>query len=53
MKYKVTFSGFRYVEADSPEEAEEKAMYDNESIYSEESVDMIEEVDEFTVCLGD
>lgn len=53
MKYKVTFSGFHYVEADSPEEAEEKAMYEDGAIYSESTVESIEEVDEFSVCLED
>lgn len=53
MKYKVTFGGFHYVEADSPEEAEEKAMYEDESIYSEKSVVSIEEVNEFFVMIED
>lgn len=48
MKYKVSYSGFYYVEADSPEEAEQKA-FDSDLIYSEESIDRIEEVKEFTV----
>lgn len=52
MKYKVSYSGFHYVEADSPEEAEEKAMYEDESVYSENRVERIEEVDEFTVCVN-
>ena len=51
MKYKVCFSGFHYVEADTPEEAEEKSMYDDEAIYSEQMVESIEEVDEFCVCI--
>lgn len=49
MKYKVTFSGFHYVEADSPEDAEEKAMYEDESIYSEQKVESVEEINEFLV----
>lgn len=53
MKYKVSYSGFHYVEADTPEEAEEKAMYEDEAIYSESMVDSIVEVDEFSVCLED
>lgn len=53
MKYKVSFSGFHYIEADSPEEAEEKAMYEDEAIYSESTVDSIVEVDEFSICLED
>lgn len=52
MKYKVSYSGFHYVEAASPEEAEEKAMYEDESVYSENRVESIEEVDEFTVFLN-
>lgn len=51
MKYKVSYSGFYYVEADSPEEAEEKAVYEDAAIYNEVSVEKIEEVDEFFVCL--
>lgn len=47
MKYKVSFSGFHYVEADSEDEAEEKAMFEDESIYSENHVDSIEKVDDF------
>ena len=53
MKYKVSYRGFAYVEADSPEEAEEKAMYEDDTVYSEQSVESIEEVDEFTICLED
>lgn len=53
MKYKVSFSGFHYVEANSPEEAEEKATYEDDAIYSESQVDDIEEVDEFFVMLED
>lgn len=51
MKYKVSFSGFHYVEANSPEEAEEKAMYEDDAIYSESQVDDIEEIEEFSVYL--
>ena len=53
MKYKVSFHGFHYVEADSPEEAEEKAMYEDLPVYSEQEVESIEEVDEFSVMLED
>lgn len=49
MKYKVLYTGFYYVEADSPEEAEEKAMYEDDAVYSEKSVTSIEEVETFTV----
>ena len=51
MKYKVSYTGFYYVEADSPEEAEERAVYEDDAIYSEQTVVSIEEVDEFAVCL--
>lgn len=51
MKYKVLYSGFYYTEADSPEEAAEKAVYEDGAIYNEVCVESIEEVDEFTVCL--
>ena len=51
MKYKVSFSGFAYVEADSPEEAEEKAMYEDNAVYEEKKCESVEEVDEFTVSL--
>lgn len=51
MKYKVNFSGFAYVEADSKEEAREKVLYEDDAIYSETQVDNIEEVDEFEVNL--
>lgn len=38
MKYKVSFSGFHYVEADSPEEAQLKAEYeDTQSLFREPS----------------
>lgn len=48
-KYKVCYSGFAYVEADSVEEAEDD--YEFGSVYEERQVDMIEEVDEFFVSL--
>lgn len=51
MKYKVFYTGFAYVEADSEEEAREKVLYEDEAIYSETQVDNIEEVDEFEVNL--
>ena len=44
MKYKVNFSGFAYVEADSEEEAREKVLYEDDAIYSETQVDNIEEL---------
>ena len=51
MKYKVNFSGFAYVEANSEEEAKEKVLHEDDVIYSETQVDYIEEVDEFEVKL--
>lgn len=51
MKYKVFYTGFAYVEADSKEEAREKVLYEDDAIYSETQVDNIEEVDEFEVNL--
>lgn len=49
-KYKVSFSGFAYVEADSPEEAEE-LFHEEETavVYSEYQADSVEEVDDFVV----
>lgn len=51
MKYKVNFSGFAYVEADSKEEAKEKVLYEDDAIYSETQVDSTEEIKEFEVEL--
>lgn len=48
MKYKVSLEGFAYVEADSVEEAANKALNDD-TMYLELSSTEIEEVDEFTV----
>ena len=48
MKYKVSYSGFAYVEADSEEDAQ-MAYEDGDTIYEEEWIEEIEEVDEFTV----
>lgn len=50
MKYKVNFSGFAYVEADSEEEAIKLAEEDY-AIYSEWEYSDVEEVDEFEVNL--
>lgn len=41
-EYRVSFSGFAIVEADSAEEAE-KAFFDDAEIYSEYGVDEVEE----------
>ena len=51
MKYRVSFSGWAYVEAGSPEEAEEAVMYEEEYAYQEKTCDSVEEVDEFSICL--
>lgn len=48
MKYKVSFSGFAYVEADTPEEAEE-LYHDGFSDYEEWEVTEVEEIDEFLI----
>ena len=48
-KYKVCFSGFAYVEAESAEEAAE--CYEVDFAYMEETVLSCEEVDEFAVAL--
>ncbi len=48
-KYRVNFSGFAYVEADSEDEARED--YEFNSIYEEKQIDNIEKVDEFTISL--
>jgi hypothetical protein len=47
-KYKVYYSGFACVEADSAEEAEEN--YECDNVYEETQIDGIEEVDDFDVC---
>lgn len=46
-KYKVYYSGFTYVEADSIEDAEENYEYD--CAYAEKQVEKVEEVDAFTI----
>lgn len=48
-KFRVCFSGFTYVEADSVEEAEEIFWNDPSGNYQECAVDEIEEVNEFIV----
>ena len=47
-KYKVCYSGYAYVEADSVEEAMAKYC-DGEDIYEDKSLDLAVEVDEFGV----
>lgn len=53
MKYRVSYSGWAYVEANSAEEAEEKVMYEDGSIYEETRCIAVDEVDDFLVCLED
>lgn len=50
-KYKVYFSGFAYIEADSEEEAEEIFWDDPSGDYQEYGIDSVEEVDEFLVAI--
>ena len=50
-KYKVSYSGFVYIEAEDAEAAEE--CYDFGGIYEEKEVTAVEEVDAFTVTLTD
>ena len=45
-KYKVCYSGFAFVEADSEDEAE-KEYWDGLAIYEDKSIDLVMEVDEF------
>lgn len=47
-KYKVYYSGFVYVEADSAEDAEEN--YEHDNVYEEKQIEKVEEVDYFDVC---
>lgn len=50
MKYKVNFSGFAYVEAESEQEAKE--LFQNDEVeYMETEIDSTEEVDEFIIRL--
>lgn len=51
-KYKVPFSGFCYVEADSPEEARELAE-DDDAVYSQQDWGDPEEVEDFYVSYMD
>lgn len=50
MKYKVSFSGFAYVEAETAEEAKE-LFQNGETVYEETAIDSTEAVDEFFVEL--
>lgn len=46
-KYKVYYSGFAYVEADSEEDALED--YEDFAAYEERHIDSVEEVDDFII----
>ena len=48
--YKVPFSGFAYVQADSKEEAEEK-FGDDVTVYKQSDIGDVEEVDEMPIDL--
>ena len=48
-KYKVNFMGFYYVEAETPEDAEDICDIDN--IYEERLITFTEEVDDFEISL--
>ena len=48
MKYKVIFNKWAYVEADSEDEAMDKAV-DGDIVYEEEELMAVTEVDEFFV----
>jgi hypothetical protein len=48
-KYKVNFTGFYYVEAETPEDAEDICNIDN--IYEEQWITFTEEVDDFEISL--
>jgi hypothetical protein len=50
VKYKVNFSGFAYVEADNPQEAEELFLND-ETVYMETEIVSTGEVDDFSIRL--
>lgn len=53
MKYKVSFKGFAYVEADSDEDAIEAVLYEDDAVYKEIECVSVEEVDEFVINLED
>jgi hypothetical protein len=50
MKCKISYSGFAYVEADNEDEAQ-MAYEDGDTVYEEELIETVEEVDEFTVMI--
>ena len=50
-KYKISYSGFVFIEADDEEAARED--YEFGGVYEEKEITSVEEVDEFTVTLTD
>lgn len=51
-RYKIYYSGFAFVEADSKEEAEE-LYHEGNTIFEEEQVDEVEKVDEIIITWDD
>ena len=49
-KYKVLFSGFAYIEAENADEAE-NLFYNDEFDYMEDSIEAVEETDDFVVSI--
>ena len=49
-KYKVLFSGFAYIEAENANEAE-NLFYNDELDYMEDSIEAVEETDDFVVSV--
>ena len=47
-KYRVEYSGFAYIEAESPSDAEENFDRDT-AIFDEYKIDAVQEVDDFTL----
>ena len=47
-KYKILFSGFAYIEAENADEAE-NLFYNDEFDYMEDSIEAVEETDDFVV----
>ena len=43
--------GWQYVEADSPEEAKDAVLFEEEYAFQEKVCDSVEELDEFSICL--
>lgn len=49
-KFKVTFKGFAFIEADDERETQEK-LEDEDYAYLEYEIDSVEEVDEFIITM--